>query len=129
MKNPLRGLTAGAQMFVRCIVAGDTPEQAVRIAFSTKTRNLDVWAAKQLANPRIQRAIDELTKGRINPYARRIELLKIMESPKSSHANKLAALKELGRLDEAAPETVKKPVQDDEALQNKLHILGQKAAS
>ena len=131
MRNPLHGLTPMAQMFVRCIVAGDSPEQAVRMAFPLKQRNLDVWAAKLLSREKVIHAIDVLTKGKVNPHARRIELIKLVESKDVSSATKLGAIKELARMDASGEEelTKKKAAHDDEDLQKKLHVLGQKAAS
>jgi len=129
MQNPFRGMTPQMQMFIRCIVAGDTPEQAIRLSFPEKKTNLDVWAAKYLASPKIQRAIDMLIKAKVNPQARRIELLKLMESKDTSPATKLGALKALGVLDKeiAKAPTTKKVATEDEILQNKLHVLGEKA--
>jgi hypothetical protein len=130
MQNPFRGMTPQMQMFIRCIVAGDTPEQAIRLSFPEKKTNLDVWAAKYLASPKIQRAIDMLIKAKVNPQARRIELIKLKESADSSPATRLGAIKELARMDgNADEEPKKKAVNDDDALQRKLHILGEKAAS
>jgi hypothetical protein len=130
MQNPFRGMTPQMQMFIRCIVAGDTPEQAIRFAFPEKKTNLDVWAAKYLASPKIQRAIDMLIKAKVNPQARRIELIKLKESADSSPATRLGAIKELARMDgNGDEEPKKKAVNDDDALQRKLHILGEKAAS
>jgi hypothetical protein len=130
MQNPFRNMTPQMQMFIRCIVAGDTPEQAIRLSFPEKKTNLDVWAAKYLASPKIQRAIDMLIKAKVNPQARRIELIKLKESADSSPATRLGAIKELARMDgNGDEEPKKKAVNDDDALQRKLHILGEKAAS
>lgn len=118
-------------MFIRCIVCGDSPAMAVKIAFPLK-KNQDVWAAKLLAKPRVLHAIDVLTKGKVSPHARRIELIKIIDDKNVSAATRLGALKELGVLERAEKEkpTDKKAVaREDESLQQKLHVLGQKAAS
>jgi len=130
MRNPLHGLTQATQIFIRCIVCGDSPEMAVKIAFPLK-KNQDVWAAKILAKPRVQHAIDVLTKGKVTPHARRIELIKIIDDKNVSAATRLGALKELGTLERAEKEAPKKKgaAQEDTALQEKLFILGKKAAS
>ena len=130
MRNPLHGLTQATQIFIRCIVCGDSPEMAVKIAFPLK-KNQDVWAAKLLAKPRVQHAIDVLTKGKVTPHARRIELIKIIDNQEVSAATRLGALKELGVLERAEKEkpTDKKAVREDEALNEKLFLLGKKAAS
>jgi len=130
MRNPLHGLTQASQIFIRCIVCGDSPEMAVKIAFPLK-KNQDVWAAKLLAKPRVQHAIDVLTKGKVTPHARRIELIKIIDNQEVSAATRLGALKELGVLERAEKEkpTDKKAVREDEALNEKLFLLGKKAAS
>jgi len=123
-------MTQAMQIFIRCIVCGDAPEMAVKIAYPDK-RNQDVWAAKLLCNPRVLHAIDALTKGKVTPHARRIELLKIVEGQDTSPAVKVAALKEIARLETTEKDSPDKkmPPREDELLQEKLHILGRKAAS
>lgn len=121
-------MTPAMQLFIRCIVCGDTPEMAIKIAYPDK-KNQDVRAARLLCNPRVVRAIDMLTKGKVTPHARRIELIKLVESKDVTAATRLGALKELGALERAEKEKPadKKTGQQNELLQEKLHILGKKA--
>jgi hypothetical protein len=92
MTNPLRGLSKNMKAFIKAVVAGEKPQDAVARIYP-QCKDSDVRVATLFANPKVQHAIDVLTEFGVNRNALKIQLNAVLNDPKAAPRDKNAAVK------------------------------------